>query len=131
MINNHQRPICVNHGCNNPVIYSRKNEDGSKRWRVHCSPCQKASYGRKPHRPGVIPYKTGKCSNIDGHLGFFCYVKWDEIPNHSLKGITEIDHKDGNYHNNDLDNLDELCMICHKIKGITSGDFQKRYTKSS
>jgi hypothetical protein len=37
--------------------------------------------------------------------------------------MTEIDHIDGDYTNNHSSNLDELCPICHKIKGQQSGDF--------
>jgi hypothetical protein len=117
------RPICINHGCEKPVTFSHKNEKGNRRWRIHCGHCQGASYGRQPHAKGVTPYKTGKCTNVDGHLGFLCWQNWGLIPM-EFKGRTEVDHKDGDHTNNNLDNLDELCGPCHKYKGQLSGDFK-------
>ena len=116
------RPICVNHGCYEQVTYSHKDTQGVRRWRPHCSHCQSASWGKWPHREGVTPFKTGKCNNRDGHLGFKCLIKWSQVPA-DAKGMTEIDHIDGDYTNNELDNLDELCPICHKLKGQKSGDY--------
>jgi hypothetical protein len=118
------RPICINHGCNEPVAYSRQNYDGSYRWRPHCSHCQAASYGKWPHRPKVNPFKKGKCSNQKGHLGFVCPTRFKLLPPNA-KGITEIDHIDGDHTNNDPSNLQELCVICHKIKGQLAGDFDR------
>ena len=119
------RPICINYGCGKPATFSRKNEKGYRRWRVHCGHCQGASYGKHEHAPGVTPFKTGKCSNTDEHLGFPCPTNAAIIPEWA-KGMTEVDHKDGNPSNNDHSNLDELCPICHKLKGQRSGDFNGR-----
>jgi hypothetical protein len=121
---NNMRPICVNHGCDDPVTYSRKDTQGNERWRPHCGHCQAASWGKWPHRVGVTPFKTGKCNNRDGHLGFKCLIKWSLVPK-GTKGMTEIDHIDSDSSNNDLDNLDELCPICHKLKGQIHGDYNK------
>jgi hypothetical protein len=49
-------------------------------------------------------------------------IKWSLVPA-GAKGMTEIDHIDGDYTNNKLDNLDELCPICHKLKGQMHGDY--------
>ena len=115
------RPTCVNHGCGKPAASDHKKGDGTNRWRVHCSHCQGASYGRHPHQKGVTPFKKGICSNIDSHLGFPCPIDWKKIPSWA-KGKTEIDHKDGNCNNNRIDNLDELCPMCHKFKSQLTGD---------
>jgi hypothetical protein len=104
------------------VTYSHKDEQGNRRWRIHCGHCQSASWGKFAHAVGVTPYKTGKCTNTDGHLGFDCMIKWTKVPEWA-KGMTEIDHIDGDYTNNHPDNLDELCPICHKLKGQLNGDF--------
>lgn len=121
------RPICINYGCGKPVTYSHKDAAGNPRYRIHCGHCQGASYGRHPHAPGVTPYKTGKCNNTDGHLGFSCVIKWTKVPDWA-KGMTEIDHIDGDPNNNHPNNLDELCPMCHKLKGQRNGDYnnQKR-----
>jgi len=117
------RPICINHGCTSPVSTMKgKITDANPRWRVHCGDCQKASYGGKPHKPGVTPYKTGRCTNTDGHLGFSCLIKWSEVPAWAT-GMTEVDHRDGNPNHNDHANLDELCPMCHKLKGQLNGDY--------
>lgn len=119
------RPTCINYGCDEPVTFSRTNVDGTKRWRIHCDHCQKASYGKWPHRLGVLPFKTGSCNNTDGHLGFECMINWNKMPEWS-KGMTEVDHIDGDHTNNDISNLDELCPICHKLKGQLSGDYNNQ-----
>jgi hypothetical protein len=118
------RPTCINPGCEKDAMVSRIDLDGRVRWRVHCSHCQAASYGKWPHRAGVTPFKTGKCGNTDGHLGFECMIKWTKVPKWA-KGMTEIDHKDGNPNNNVLENVEELCPICHKLKGQLNGDYSR------
>jgi len=110
------RPICINHGCGKPAAH-----DG-RRWRIHCGHCQGASYGKHPHAPGVTPFKKGVCANHDGHLGFSCVSDLSKAPEW-VKGLTEVDHVDGDYLNNAVSNLKELCVMCHKIKGQVNGDY--------
>jgi len=52
-------------------------------------------------------------------------IKWTKVPAWA-KGMTEIDHKNGNYSDNRKTNLDELCPICHKLKGQLNGDFNNQ-----
>ena len=112
-----ERPVCLNYGC-----YELCTHSGS-RWRPFCNNCHKASYDKtKTLKEGVTPYKTGKCSNQDGHLGFNCPMDYDKAP--WAIGTTEIDHIDGDYYNNYPDNVDELCAICHKQKDKNRGDFK-------
>jgi hypothetical protein len=122
------RSICINHGCNKLVTFSRTNMDGTKRWRIHCDHCQKASYGKWPHRKGVTPYKTGKCSNHDMHLGFKCATDFTKV-HPDAKGITEVDHKNGDHCDNSPENLEELCKYCHSFKGQRAGDFDNTRRK--
>ena len=125
------RPTCINHGCDMPVCAkSGKVTDPDVQWRPVCGNCQTASYGgtgggrQKPRafKEGVTPFITGKCSNLDGHLGFKCMTNWDNVPA-DAKGMTEIDHIDGNSSNNTLENTQELCVLDHKYKGQLAGDF--------
>ena len=116
------RPMCLNPGCNKPVTHC------GTRWRPFCARCHKASHNAAILAFGVSSFKTGKCSNHDGHLGFQCALDYDKAP--WAIGLTHIDHKDGNHLNNIPNNCDELCAICHSQKGKLSGDFrnQNRYT---
>lgn len=115
---------CANHGCNEEVTYSGTRIDGTKRWRPHCSHCQGASYGRHLHREGVTPFKTGRCKNEDGHLGWSCMTNWDHIDPKEDTWVTEIDHINGDHTDNRLENLQELCVLCHKKKGKLEGNFR-------
>jgi len=119
------RSCCINPGCQQPVTYSHRSTAGQPRYRIHCYRCQGASYGRWPHRSGVTAYKQGVCSNQSGHLGFACATRFDIIPVWA-KGITEVDHRDGNRNNNHPDNLQELCAVCHQLKGQLHKDFARR-----
>ena len=112
------RPSCINHGCNKPVTSS------GARWRPLCSMCHKAGYGAVAFKKGIIPFRTGKCSNGTGHLGFTCAIDYDKAE--WCIGHTQIDHIDGNHLNNTVDNCQELCDICHKEKGKRNGDFKQR-----
>jgi len=109
-------PICLNIGCNYPCAHS------GTRYRPFCNHCHTAGYKNTPLRPGVKAFKTGKCSNSDGHLGFFC--GWDYNKAVWAIGRTQIDHKDGNHLNNHPSNADEVCQICHSHKGMLNGDFK-------
>jgi 5-methylcytosine-specific restriction endonuclease McrA len=116
-------PKCVNYGCESFVILQGLDKEGNPRYRPHCGTCQKASWGGGNYRAGVTPFKTGECSNKDGHLGFKCLIKWSLVPNWAT-GMTEIDHINGDHANNAPSNLQELCPICHKLKGQMEGDYK-------
>ena len=122
------RPTCINPGCGQPATYTRRNLNGTFRWRVTCSHCQGAAWGRHPHRAGVTPYKTGHCSNQDGGLGFRCFTDLARSP---IAGLTEIDHINGNHCDNDPNNLQELCQACHAVKGRWNRDFARQPAKAT
>lgn len=107
-----QAPVCINPLCNKPCSH-----DGA-RYRPVCSACHKHGGAR----PGAVNRKTYKCENVDGRLGFPCVVDWSKVP--SWWRITQLDHKDGNHMNNTLDNIQELCNVCHPIKSHLSGDLK-------
>lgn len=112
------RPKCLNYGCNKPVTHS------GARYRPVCSHCHQAGYGKHDYREGVTPFRTGKCGNQDGHMGFKCAIDYKKAP--WAIGKTEIDHKDGNHLNNVPKNCEELCPMCHKYKGMLTGDYKNQ-----
>lgn len=118
------RPICINLGCDKPVAVSEGSiHDDNPRWRVHCSHCQAASYGKWEHRVGVTPFKKDVCSNTSAKLGFPCVINWKLVESTGFKISTEVDHKNGDPTDNRPRNLQELCSICHREKGKRKGDY--------
>jgi 5-methylcytosine-specific restriction endonuclease McrA len=121
-------PICINHGCNKPCTYSKRTgkvgEAVNVRYRPFCDPCYRAGRGLQPYAHGVTPWKKNVCANADGKLlGFMCPTDFTKIPEKfRLSGIIEIDHIDGDHLNNKLENLQELCKVCHHIKTQQCGD---------
>jgi len=118
-----KRPQCLNLGCVKPVASS------GQRLRPFCSSCHKANYEKTPLPRGVQAFKTGRCQNHDAHQGFPCAVDYT-VADWAI-GMTEIDHKDGNYLNNTEQNCVELCPMCHKMKGRINGDYmiQNKYIR--
>lgn len=121
------RPTCINDGCEKLVQYSTRYKNGLYRWRPHCSTCHIASYKNLELPEGITAYKTGYCSNIDSNLGFECPVDYEWAT--WAYGMTELDHIDGNRENNVPENIQELCPMCHKMKGQINGDYslQNKY----
>jgi len=118
------RPTCLNHGCDKLVAHC------GSRWRPFCGRCHKVSYGQGDYAYGVKPFKTGYCSNQKGILKFPCPIDYKKAK--WAIGKTEIDHIDGNYYNNTIENCLELCKLCHLYKGMLSGDYkvQNKYRKA-
>jgi hypothetical protein len=126
------RPICINPGCGKFAVpvKGRVGQPGV-RYRVFCGECHISSYSGTPLRSGVVPFKKNQCSNLDGRLGFPCitdHTKFDQV---STKGKFDVDHIDGNPHNNDPANLQELCTHCHEEKGLRQGDFDGHKKKDN
>lgn len=113
MYTNSFSPKCLNYGCYNKVSISRNHQNGSRSIRPFCSECRKADAKGKI-RVGIKPFKTGRCQNINGRLGFSCCTNFDNMPPWA-KGMTELHHIDQNRYNNDPSNIIELCSACHKL----------------
>ena len=52
--------------------------------------------------------------------------RYQEMPS----DIYDMDHKDGDHHNNTPENLITLCKVCHAYKGHISGDFNSQKSSS-
>jgi len=120
ILNEHERPQCANIGCFKLVTVAAYYSNGTAKWRPVCGHCSQAQTGKWPYAFGVIPFKQNKCSNEDGRLGFKCCTNFKLLPEGVF--ITETDHIDGDDSNNDPDNLQELCVTCHKVKTQMAGD---------
>ena len=114
------RPICINTGCDKEAMVATYYKNGSVKWRPVCGHCQQAQTGKYPYAEGVIPFRKNICANKDSRLGFKCPTNFKLLP----KGffVTEIDHINGNDEDNSKRNIQELCVICHKIKTKLSKD---------
>ena len=82
-------------------------KDGRKRYRATCSNCKyKVNESKRyPYRK----YKKDKCE----YCGF--------IPIHFCQ--LDVDHIDGNHHNNNKNNLQTLCANCHRLKTQLNKDY--------
>lgn len=112
-------PKCVNEGCDKDVIVR-----DWKYWsfRSECSTCICARRNGKTLE-GIVFHKKDYCENIDGGLGFVCPVPKDTWK--SNKGFLfclDLDHLDGDHHNNKVDNIKTFCKLCHARKSFERGD---------
>jgi len=110
-----ERGTCINHGCDDIVADSGKA--GKSTFRAVCDRCHKAGLAsnKMQYREGVIPYKTGVCENYrSGILEFACLV------NHTSELIgmrlTDLHHLNHNHKDNRLENVAELCKMCHLVE---------------
>jgi hypothetical protein len=118
------REKCANRNCKNLQVASRgRNGEPGARYRAVCSRCHEYSYKGLILPDDVMDFKKYQCSNINGHLGFECATDHSKISD--PRGKFHIDHIDGDCTNNDLSNLQELCLNCHQEKGMRAGDYAK------
>ena len=99
---------------------------------------------RKGHK--YLKHRKDYCENIDGRLGFICPLGDKPIINpinnpeifedkdnkrgyyhgmvvaKSWNGLLEVDHKNGDPSDNSPENLQTLCVCCHKVKTAQEGD---------
>jgi len=110
-------PKCVNNGCNNEVQV--------RDWKYHSikSECSRCSGARKKGRTisGVTMHKKIFCENVDGHLGFPCPIKKEEMIHYPES--LELDHLDGNHYNNVPENVKTYCSLCHNRKSKENNDW--------
>tara|TARA_Y100000310_G_C20426111_1_gene689149 strand:- start:365 stop:766 length:402 start_codon:yes stop_codon:yes gene_type:complete len=112
----HTLPMCVNNGCDN---YVQVREWKYWSFKSECFSCATA---RKKNMdiPGVTKHKKNYCENHDGHLGWPCPVLkngWIEF-----QSSLDLDHLDGDHHNNIPSNVKTYCKLCHGRKSLINGD---------
>lgn len=111
-------PKCVNHGCDKNVAV---RDWSNWSFKSECSTCQ-TDRKKGVVREGIVIHKKTYCENIDGHLGFNCPVVNIESWVDFQIGCLDLDHLDGNHHNNAPDNVKTYCKLCHNKKSVESGD---------
>jgi 5-methylcytosine-specific restriction endonuclease McrA len=109
-------------GCRNRVGYhSRKARADGKGYTCNYKTCCEDHRG--PMKPAVDNYKMSKgCENVDGRLGYVCTATIVDPCQ------LEIDHIDGNKHNNTLENRQILCSNCHHVKTKMFKDHLNSYS---
>ncbi len=120
----HTLPTCVNDGCNNNV---QVREWKYWSFKSECSTCATARKKGKTVA-GVTQHKKDYCENHDGHLGWGCPVhkqQWKGFEN-SL----DLDHLDGDHHNNNPENVKTYCKLCHGRKSLENGDCNSNKSSS-
>jgi hypothetical protein len=112
----HQLPTCVNVGCNNKVLVREW-----KYWSFK-SECSRCTNARKNGKiiSGVTIHKKPHCENHDGHLGWTCPVPRDGWV--GFENSLDLDHLDGDHHNNVPENVKTYCKLCHGRKSLINGD---------
>ena len=96
--------------------------------KTECSKCSGARIKGKSIT-GIEIHKKNYCENKDSILGFKCPIdpeRYCEFPS----DIYDMDHKDGDHHNNIPENIITICKVCHARKGKESGDFNSQKDSS-
>jgi hypothetical protein len=104
-------PKCAS--CGDYAEVRRLDNFGRPTYRPFCPSCRQQGLSEL--------VKSGRCSNVSGHLGFFCPVNW-QVAEFMSATLTDIDHIDGDNGNNIPSNLQELCPLCHREKSKRNGD---------
>jgi hypothetical protein len=112
----HTLPTCVNDGCDN-FVQVREWKYWS--FKSECSACA-AARKKGVTRHGVTQHKKAYCENHDGHLGFSCPVPSDGWV--GFENSLDLDHLDGDHHNNVPANVKTYCKLCHGRKSLENGD---------
>lgn len=98
--------------------YCRKHQREQNEYGGLAKGVKEYSFSRKDHceNCGFKPSEDPRFTSIDDL----------KVRNAAIRSVLDVDHKDGNHDNNDPDNLQTLCKICHGVKTIVNADYQRR-----
>ena len=108
-------PKCALPGCENIVAYHKKNGNSYK-WKMFCSP------HRGTLKMAVDQWKLSiGCENVDARYGFVC------TSNITDSSQLDVNHVDGDRHNQTANNLEILCKVCHMRVTVDNNHHTTRY----
>jgi hypothetical protein len=115
---------CRAAGCDSHLsLYKGPNSDRyCRKHQLECHEYGGLAKGSKPYSFA----KTTVCSKCFKDVAELPQVKaiTDEVKrNIALRTLIQVDHKDGNHDNNDIDNLQGLCLDCHAVKTTINEDY--------
>lgn len=116
ILNYKNRPLCCVEGCQAPANIVQRVRHKNKTKVYYRKECAMHHLHKKhPYKR----YRKSYCENRDGRLGFKCRAT--NLQSFQL----DVDHINGNHHDNRLENLQTLCANCHRYKTKMSGDTKK------
>lgn len=115
---------CRAAGCDSHLsLYKGPNSDRyCRKHQLECHEYGGLAKGSKPYSFA----KTTVCSKCEKDVAELPQVKaiTDEVKrNIALRSLITVDHIDGNHDNDDIDNLQGLCLDCHAIKTTINEDY--------
>lgn len=115
---------CRAAGCDSHLsLYKGPNSDRyCRKHQLECHEYGGLAKGSKPYSFA----KTTVCSKCGKDVAELPQVKdiADEVKrNIALRSLITVDHIDGNHDNDDIDNLQGLCLDCHAIKTTINEDY--------
>ena len=111
-------PKCALPECINLVSYHKKQGNCYK-WKMFCDPHRDIK--QRKAKVDIWKLKQG-CSNIDAHHGFKCTSHITDASQ------LDVNHIDGDRQNQDKDNLEILCKVCHQRVTVDNQHHTTRYT---
>lgn len=109
-----ERPLC--RVCRKKPVTTKGCRNGKRRFNTKCYSCSRPNRTQNPNDRRIFRQQffipCEHCGKIPEHISDF-----------------EIDHKDADRRNNNLENLQSLCVECHRIKTQNSGDYLPKHMK--